>query len=545
MLKETWETIGFWANSIIFVLVGLAVPIILENIGLREIGLLAVLVVVAFAARAFIIFVMLPVFGRTGLAQTVSTGYRSVMFWGGLRGAVSLALALAIMENPAFSGETRSFIGVLVTGFVLFTLFVNATTIGIVLRLFGLDKLSLADLAIRNRALASSLAGIGARLNDTVQREDLDQELARDAIRQYDERAGTARARIENLQGLTEEDWLRIGLTTLGTQESNGYFKLFADRLVSPKIARLLLARANDNLDGLKATGVDGCMASVNRGLDFDWRFRLAMWLQRRFGSSRALAGQLADRFEVLLAIRTQLRALLSEGLDRVANVVNAESMPKLKAILEQRLEATENALEAMRLQYPDYARRLQERHLGLLALRLERASYDQMRRHSVIGKEVYVNLVQRLKTRFAKLDHRPRLDLGLEPDKLIRKVPMFAGLSEERAAAVAKLLDSQLVLPGERIVSRNEPGDAMYFISSGAVDVELGNETVQLGSGDFFGEMALLSDRPRNADVTARCFCDVLILWVRDFRMLLDQNPDMRLTMEQTAKQRLDYDIQ
>lgn len=542
-LTETWEQIGFWANSIIFVLVGLAVPVILAGFGMRELGFLGVLIVVAFIARAFIIFGLLPVFARTGLAQKVSTGYMSVMLWGGLRGAVSLALALAIMENPAFDADIRSFVGMLVTGFVLFTLFVNATTIGVVMRMFGLDKLSPADLAIRNRALESSLAGIGQRLQGTAKEQNLDAAQANTLIEQYDSRAKEARAEIDTLQGITEDDWVRIGLATLGAQESSGYYKLFADRLVAPKIARMLLARSNDNVDGLKANGLEGYRASVQRGLGFDWRFRLALWVQRRFGSSAALAGQLADRFELFLAMQTLLRKQLDNGLSQLTAVISDSAMVRLQKILEERLRHTGQALNALALQYPKYAKRLQERHLGLLAARLERASYDQLLRDSLIGKEVYGDLTVGLKQRLAQIDQRPRLQLGLEPEKLIRKVPFLADLPSERTQELAKLLRPRLAIPGERIISKGEPGDAMYFVSSGAVHVKLNSETIQLGSGDFFGEMALLSDSPRNADVTAKGFCDLLILWVKDFRQLTDNNPGMRDTIERIAKERLDYD--
>lgn len=138
-MEETWEQIGFWANTLIFVLVGLIVPTILVRITGDEIKLLVVLLAAGFSVRAFIIYALLPLLGRFGF-QSVSTAYKTVMLWGGLRGAVSLALALAVMEQAAYGSETQGFIGVLVTGFVLFTLFVNATTMQALIRFLGLDK---------------------------------------------------------------------------------------------------------------------------------------------------------------------------------------------------------------------------------------------------------------------------------------------------------------------------------------------------------------------------------------------------------------------
>ena len=148
-LIETWEQLGFWANSLIFVLVGLAVPAILADFSFGDLGMLVVILVTAFTARAAILYGLLPVFGKAGFSDKVSTAYTTVMFWGGLRGAVSLALALAIYENEEIPEDIRVFVVMMVTGFVLFTLFVNAPTMGALMAWLGLDKLSAADLDVR------------------------------------------------------------------------------------------------------------------------------------------------------------------------------------------------------------------------------------------------------------------------------------------------------------------------------------------------------------------------------------------------------------
>ena len=134
-LQVIWEQLGFWANSLIFFLVGLLVPHLLFNVTGREFGWLCVLIVTAFGARAVILYGLLPLLGRFRLAEKVSTEFELVMLWGRLRGAVSLALALVVLEHPQLSEEIKSFVVVLVTGFVLFTLFVNAPTMGILMHL--------------------------------------------------------------------------------------------------------------------------------------------------------------------------------------------------------------------------------------------------------------------------------------------------------------------------------------------------------------------------------------------------------------------------
>ena len=121
------------------------------------------------------------------------------------------------------------------------------------------------------------------------------------------------------------------------------------------------------------------------------------------------------------------------------------------------------------------------------------------------------------------------KLDLGLEPEKLVGKVPFFADLDEVRINEIAALLKPRLLLPGELVVRRGDPGNAMYFISTGAVEVDIPNNPVRLGSGDFFGEIALLKEMSRTANVTALSNCQVLALFARDFKKLLDANPELR----------------
>ena len=84
-----------------------------------------------------------------------------------------------------------------------------------------------------------------------------------------------------------------------------------------------------------------------------------------------------------------------------------------------------------------------------------------------------------------------------------------------------------RLALPGERIIRRGERGDAMYFIASGAVEVQRPeDEVVRLGTGEFFGEMALIMRRPRVADVVALSYCRLLMLPREAFREFLRSHP-------------------
>ena len=105
-----------------------------------------------------------------------------------------------------------------------------------------------------------------------------------------------------------------------------------------------------------------------------------------------------------------------------------------------------------------------------------------------------------------------PELDLGLDKLELVAAVPLFEGVDKDKLQSIADLLKPQLIVPGETLCTAGEPGDCMYFNSSGAIAVQTDGAPIILGSGDFFGEIALLKNAPRTATVIAESFCDCLL---------------------------------
>lgn len=544
LLKETWETIGFWANSLIFVLVGLAVPVIMANIASDYWLILAVALVSAFIARAGLTYVMVPAMAFLRIGMPVSGGFRSVMWWGGLRGAVSLALALSVYENPAFSLEVREFVVTLVCGFVLFTLFVNAPTVGLVMRFFKLDKLSASDLVVRDRAITKVIGAIGTDLPALAARQRIVPETASMVVADYE---GRAREQIASADSgppstaeLSNDEWLTIGLLSLVGQERHGYLDQYAAGHIAPHIAQILLGAADDIRDQTKAGGLAGWTRACEATLDFDWQFRLALTLQRRFQINRPLGQYLASRYEKLRTMRLIVLEVKDHGLADLEDIVRPDVMAQLIQLQDKRANDINLALSAIRKQYPDYADDLDRRYLERCAIRQERESYDRLHDEAIIGGELHLSLQGHLDTRYKTLSQQPRLDLGLTPAQLIAKVPLFMSLADDQQQAIAKLLRPRLSVPGEVIMRKDDPGTGMYFVSSGAVEVVIQPEPALIGTGGFFGEMSLVNRQPRTADVLSLGYCELLALSSRDFDTLMNMNDEVRKTIESVAEARL-----
>ena len=537
-LVKIWDQLGYWSSALIFILASMLVPEFLGTVGPWDLLYLLVLIVAATVARAVVVFGLLPALATIGLAQKVSGAYKAVILWGGLRGAVTLALALSITEHPWIPPDLKRFIAVLATGFVLFTLLVNAPTLRLVMRWFGLDRLSHLDAVARNRAIALAMS----RVTDTIEKTAQDHHIG-DEIR--DDVSGIYRLR-RHLADREEEEWQSpeepqiVGLIALANREEELYRFHFAEGRVSRPAVVPLLAKAGRLRDNAKVRGRDGYLAAARDRLRFRVAFRWAHWLHRRLWLQHPLARVLSDRFEMLLVTRMVLEELLEFADDKLKTILDPSTGEWLSGVLRERLAVCEESLAAMRLQYPEYARALAERFLRLAALRTEDHEYRTLLSESLISQEVHNELRKRLLHERRALEVKPKLDLKLDTVDLIRRMPLFEPLSDQEVRELATILRPRLAYPGQRLMERGERGDFMLFISSGAVEVARDEQRFRLGRGDFVGELALITFRRRTASVTAIAYCRLLELPGREFRDFLRAHPAIRAHLRSVADERL-----
>ncbi len=539
-LRDVWAQLGFWASSLVFVLASILVPRLMLGTQPFDLLLIGVVALGALLARAAVLFGLLPLLSAARLTQRVSHRYKFVILWGGLRGAVTLALALAVTENRAIDPEIQRFVAILATGFVLFTLLVNGTTLRPMIRLLGIDRLSPIDQALRNQVLALSLSNVRDAIGLTAAEYHIEEGPMRDVLRPYEERSAEATARNTFDTEIADRDRITLGLVTLANRERELLLQHFRHRAVSRQILEQLLISAERLSDAARTGGRTAYNRAARRPITFGRRFRVAHALHRFARMERPLGHQLADRFELLLVSWIVLEELGRVVHARMSAVLGARVTDILAEIVDQRLEATTAALDALRLQYPAYAQAMQRRFLRQSGLRLESTQYQALFQEGLIGGDLYNSLQREVSTGRAAAAARPHLDLGLDTRELVRHFPLFKTLGPADLDKITPLLRPRFAVPDERLIRRGERGDEMYFISSGAVEVAVGKNRIRLGRGDFVGELALLDDRRRRADVTALGYCQLLVLRADDFKRLVATNPAIREAISRVARDRL-----
>ncbi len=114
---------------------------------------------------------------------------------------------------------------------------------------------------------------------------------------------------------------------------------------------------------------------------------------------------------------------------------------------------------------------------------------------------------------------------------EFLKKCSVFSAMRYSQLTDAAGKMHKETHRPGTVIIRKGDPGDKFYIIGQGEVDVIDRNGTgphvvASLGVGDFFGEAALLTGEPRNADVVSKTQLEVYALEADDFRDVLKHSP-------------------
>ncbi len=528
------DQLDYWAGSLIFVLASILVPRLLTGATWGDLVLVLVLVVAALVARAIVLFGTLPVLQRFRLSAKVDSRYSLVIVWGGLRGALTLALALSITENTQVPFEVQRFIAVLATGFVLFTILVQGTTLHRVMRLVGLDKLSPLDTALRQQVLGVAQTNVRETLSRTATLYGLPE------LEKQEFASSSEPVELADVADFDRGHRMTLGLVTLARHERELILENFRERTISFSIVSDMLANSARQIDRSRTGGERGYAEAAKESLELPSRLRLAHGLHRRLGVDTYFARLLSDRFEILLASRIVLMRLEPFIRQTIRPVLGEDVAVRAGELLAERREGLQRAVDSLTLQFPEYALELKRSFVLRTALRREELEYDGLYEQSIIGPELHRDLRMHIASRRGRADKRPQLDLGLDIRDLVRNFPLFATLSEEQVDDMVRLMHPVFTLPGEVLIHKGEEGDAAYFISSGAVEVHAGERQIRLGTGDVFGELALLTSEPRTADVISIAYCSLLRLDAGDFNTFIAANPNVAAHIEDIAAKRI-----
>jgi CRP/FNR family transcriptional regulator, cyclic AMP receptor protein len=127
---------------------------------------------------------------------------------------------------------------------------------------------------------------------------------------------------------------------------------------------------------------------------------------------------------------------------------------------------------------------------------------------------------------------------------ELLKKVPLFADCSKAELRELAKSADELDLREGTVLTREGRPGREFFVLIDGTVKVTKdGKKVAELKGGDWLGEIALLTDKPRTATVTATSSVDVLVITDRRFRNVVESMPSIAIKVLGRVSERLTHD--
>lgn len=121
-----------------------------------------------------------------------------------------------------------------------------------------------------------------------------------------------------------------------------------------------------------------------------------------------------------------------------------------------------------------------------------------------------------------------------------LTSVPLFEGMSEEELRECAAAFEQTRVLMGEELTTKEDYGYSFFIVLTGRVRVDVDEQTtVELGAGDHFGEVSLVTGNKRNATVKALESCELAKIMTWDFQELRGRHATLAGRLEAIANQR------
>ncbi|WP_319517460.1 cation:proton antiporter [uncultured Martelella sp.] len=538
-MRATWDLIAHWAGSLIFILAAILIPKLLSEFVLYDVLLIGIVVVAALAARALILFGVLPVLTHFRLSPQMERPYSVAILWGGLRGAVTLALALAVTENRFVPPDVKHQVGLIATGFTLFTLIVQGTTLRWIIRKLRLDQLSPLDVALSNQVIAVALQSVRERVAETARDLGLTREIVRDEAKQFAERVDDAVSKTDATDQLQDRDRVTLGLVALAAHERDTVLDEYRNQVISADLAERLVIGADRIIEATRTGGRAGYRTAARQTYVTGLRFRVATLLHNYLGITRPLARIVEDRFDVLVFYGMVLPRLALFIDDRIRRIHGRRIADLLHELLNRRLDEARQELESLRLQFPGYAEALERRLIRRTTLQLEEGEYEALVEDGLIGPELRSTLGADIDSRRARLKGRPVLDLRQQKSVTIDGFAAFADFSEKERKLLGKKVRIVYAAPGQQILRKESSAREVWFIAAGTVNVVTDGVKIRLTEGDLFGQFAVLARWRRSIQVTAVTDCTLLTLDEHTFRTLVAREGTFRTAVIESAAAR------
>lgn len=525
-LRESWEGFAYVCNALLFLLVGLSVD--LHSLA-THLPYIVVAIGLVLLSRMPAVYWLLPQTLRRFHLPPVRSGDQHIMWWGGLKGGLAIAIVLSLPEAL----EGRQLLLDMTLGVVIFTLLINAPTIKPLMNRLGLNELNEDERAELEQGVLHA-------------REHALKVLGSMEKAQFMSRSGLHQAN-KLISDVMQERKININ-----PEQQLSHVRQIAIRAELEELEHLrdaglvpqyLLLDIRSELR-IEREAVSDEMSPVNPILKFEQG--LLRWLRERDWMAGWLSRYQGLRMFTRLR-RSILLILMADAAIRHLKErkdVDEDARQKVRDEFKGHRKALHAEVAEVHENFPGFFARFETRMGMQAALAGAAWQADDDQKHGEIGQKAHHRIQQLILDASGRIPEKEEASLTLPARDLIRMVPMFSSLSGKAAEALGDNAAVVAFLPGDTVIEEGERGDALYIISQGVVEIshlEKGKQVflAELRPGDFFGELALLGDQVRMATVVAKRPSTLLRLVHRDVLALADEYPEVGQRLKSAEEER------
>lgn len=522
-LHEFWELAAFIANTLIFIIVGV---VIAQKVNFAPVDflILAIVYIGIHIARAVVISMFFPAMKNIGYGLTVKDA--TVAWWGGLRGAIGLALALIVASEESIPADIRSEILSITAGIVLLTSIINATTIKYLVNWLGLTKIGQA----KAQVMISAQNYLRQSSENALEKLKGDRFMAGanwNSVKEYlpfDPGITVDETKLEESIAETRKRILQ--------KEKASYWKQFGEGLLGPSAVQ----RLSDDIDHLLDAGGKVSLAH-RKDLEQFWKTpKLLNFLQRLplvgIIGQRLFFERLAvsyDSARGFVAAQEEVQKLVGSMLISAESAENKTEAANLSIIED---EINENRIQGLTFlrnlkeAFPEVYNAIETRQAIRSLLNHQKHTIERLLKSGRLDPGEADEILGNIEGQMKKLIDAPPSYAAPEAIKFLHEAKWLEGLEPELFKKVVDSFKARVYSVGQKLFRENKPGDGLYIIVRGNVKVEMGNVVVDiLGPGTVIGEMANLMSVPRTASVTAESPVTVLKMNAKSMNQLMKES--------------------
>ncbi len=541
-LNNFWEFAAYLANAVIFLLVGLSINLHPSNNFMLE---LTVVIIAMLVSRAVIIYGLIPITRKMPLSTKVNIPYQTIMWWGGLRGAIALAIVLGLKDIP----EQGLFIDI-TTGAVLFTLFVQGLSIEKLLRKLGLDKLPLIDRFIQMETNIVSYEHAEKRLQQITHQGLFSPTVSNSYGKKLKNEVRLSKDKFESFQEhkLDAKKTEQFVLLNLLTSEDKQLYILYGKGFISESAYRNLHDMVKAQVDAVRYGGGLSVLTEIRKmpkylELLYIKFLEPISWLS--FLSDSLRTKRLIREYEEVWALHECSNQLIEE-LDKfkIETGLHAETVDSLKRHFNSWNKMTKEQLDKMAEDFPSIILDLQKLFTERAVIQSRIETIDDQAHSGRLPESLAKEMKENLNEKLNEINRHKIKPYKADPYELLNKAYIFDGLSKSQFKEIYKMFNSYTIGIGHEIIRQGDKGSSMYFIAKGVVRVFVEKDGKQetlasLLAGDFIGEIALIRDVQRTATCRATTPCVIYELKRSDFEKIKANYPTITDNIEKVADER------